>query len=81
MRAQEPDESGYAVNDGIRLDAVLEATGTDAAVLAGMCSGVRWAALFAAAHWRPRIRTRRGTRSMTSLGPTRAGRRRTGTRG
>lgn len=118
MRAREPDESGYAVNDGIRLyyevfgagdptvlllptvpivtsrhwkaqvpflarhyrvvtfdprgnglsdrpaaataydddayvsdiGAVLAATGTDAAVLVGLCFGVRWAALFAAAN-------------------------------
>jgi len=118
MRAREPDESGYAVNDGIRIyyevfgtgtptvlllptvpivtsrhwkgqvpflarryrvvtfdprgngrsdrplgasaydddafvadtAAVLAATGTDTAVLAGMCAGVRWASLFTAAH-------------------------------
>jgi pimeloyl-ACP methyl ester carboxylesterase len=118
MRAREPEESGYAVNDGVRIyyevfgagtptvlllptlpivtsrhwkaqvpylarhyrvvtfdprgngqsdrpanagaydddaivsdiDAVLEATGTDTAVLGGMCAGVRWSTLFAAAN-------------------------------
>jgi pimeloyl-ACP methyl ester carboxylesterase/UDP:flavonoid glycosyltransferase YjiC (YdhE family) len=118
MRAREPDESGYAVNDGVRIyyevfgtgsptilllptlaivtsrhwkaqvpylarhyrvvtfdprgngksdrpvsdgaydddamvsdvAAVLAATGTESAVLAGMCAGVRWASLFAAEH-------------------------------